>query len=37
MDDAFNKDILQTIERKAGNFVRKLNITATVEECEKCR
>ena len=37
MDDAFNKDVLKNIERKAGNFIRKLNITATVEDCEKCR
>ena len=37
MDDTFNKDVLKNIERKAGNFIRKLNITATVEDCEKCR
>ena len=37
MDDAFNKDVLKNIERKAGNFIRKLNITTTVEDCEKCR
>ncbi|MBP3225256.1 transcriptional repressor [Campylobacter sp. JMF_01 NE2] len=37
MGDIFMDDMRTSVEKQLKNFVRKLNITATVEDCEFCR
>ena len=37
MDDVFLESVRQNIDKKIKNLTRKLNITATVEDCEFCR